>query len=179
MSFAQEEIPVYLSDRGTGIPISIFGTYVRDDELLVYPFYEYYHDSNLEYEPFDFGIPSIQEFRGQYKAHEFLIFLGYGISDRLALEFEAGVITATLTKSENDTSSLESEFTESGISDVEGQLRGGGGIMKAQVCQNFLITSCHRNVKRLKKLMRIFNQIKGVWGAKGTSALWVRYLHTL
>ena len=41
-SFAQEEIPVYLIDRGTGIPMSIFGTYVRDGELLVYPFYEYY-----------------------------------------------------------------------------------------------------------------------------------------
>ena len=122
-SFAQEEIPVYLSDRGTGIPMSIFGTYVRDGELLVYPFYEYYYDSNLEYAPFDFGLPSMKEFRGQYQANEFLIFLGYGISDRLALEFEAGVITATLTKSENDTSSLESEITESGISDVEGQIR--------------------------------------------------------
>lgn len=121
-SFAQEE-PVYLQDRGTGIPMSIFGTYVRDSELLFYPFYEYYYDSNLEYEPFDFGLPSMQEFRGQYQAHEFLIFLGYGISDRLALEFEAGVITATLTKSENDTSALKSMFTESGISDVEGQIR--------------------------------------------------------
>ncbi|MCH8032185.1 MAG: hypothetical protein IH950_00320 [Bacteroidetes bacterium] len=123
VSFAQEEIPDYLQDRGSGIPMSIFGTYVRDGELLVYPFYEYYYDSNMEYEPFDFGLPSMQEFRGQYQANEFLIFLGYGISDRLALEFEAGVITATLTKSENDTSSLESEFTESGISDVEGQIR--------------------------------------------------------
>ncbi len=121
-SFAQEE-PVYLQDRGTGIPMSIFGTYVRQGELLIYPFYEYYFDSDLEYEPFDFGLPSMQEFRGQYQAHEFLIFLGYGISDRLALEFEAGVITATLTKSENDTSALKSEFTESGISDVEGQIR--------------------------------------------------------
>ena len=103
--------------------MSIFGTYVRESELLVYPFYEYYYDSNIEYEPFDFGFPSKQEFRGQYQAHEFLIFVGYGVSDRLALEIEAGVITATLSKSENDTSALTPEFTESGISDVEGQVR--------------------------------------------------------
>jgi hypothetical protein len=118
-----KDLPEYLQDRGTGIPMSIFGTYVREGELVIYPFYEYYWDSNIEYEPFDFGFPSQTEYRGKYQAHEFLIFLGYGISDRLALEFEAGVITATLTKSENDTSALEPEFTESGLSDVEGQVR--------------------------------------------------------
>jgi hypothetical protein len=33
--------PTYLEDRGTGIPTSMFGTYVRRGELLVYPFFEY------------------------------------------------------------------------------------------------------------------------------------------
>lgn len=121
-NFAQESSE-YLYDRGTGIPMSIFGTYVRQGELLVYPFYEYYYDSDLEYEPFELGHGSTNEYRGQYEAHEFLIFLGYGITDRLAIEFEAGVITAKLNKSENDTSSLPSEITESGLSDVEGQIR--------------------------------------------------------
>ena len=69
-SFAQEE-PVYLQDRGTGIPMSIFGTYVRQSELLVYPFYEYYYDSDLEYEPFDFGYSSTKEYRGRYEATSF------------------------------------------------------------------------------------------------------------
>ena len=123
IKISAQDIPDFLYDRGTGIPMSIFGTYVQDGELLVYPFYEYYYDSNIEYEPFDFGLPSKQEYRGKYKANEGLIFLGYGISDRLALEFEAGIITATLTKSENDTSALQPEFTESGLSDVEGQVR--------------------------------------------------------
>ena len=41
-----EELPYYLQDRGTGIPTSQFGTYVRKGELLIYPFYEYYYDSN-------------------------------------------------------------------------------------------------------------------------------------
>jgi hypothetical protein len=116
-NFAQESSE-YLYDRGTGIPMSIFGTYVRDGELLINQFYEYYYDSNIEYEPFDFGLPSKQEYRGKYQANEGVIFLGYAISDQLAIEFEAGVITAKLNKSENDTSSLPQEINESGLSDV-------------------------------------------------------------
>jgi hypothetical protein len=121
-NFAQESSE-YLYDRGTGIPMSIFGTYVRQGELLVYPFYEYYYDSDLEYEPFELGHGSTKEYFGRYEAHEFLIFLGYGITDRLAIEFEAGVITAKFNKSEKDTSSLPPEINESGLSDVEGQIR--------------------------------------------------------
>ena len=118
-----QDLPYYLYDRGTGMPMSIPGTYVKDSELLIYPFYEYYYDSNIEYEPLDFGVPSNKEYRGKYTANEGLIFLGYGITDRLAVEFEAGIISATLTKSGNDTSALEPKFTESGVSDVEGQVR--------------------------------------------------------
>ncbi|NIP26293.1 hypothetical protein GWN28_04795 [candidate division KSB1 bacterium] len=121
--FAQEALPVYLRDRGTGIPVSMFGTYVRKGELLIYPFYEYIYDHNMEYEPFDFGFESKREFRGHFRAHEGLIFIGYGISDRLALEFEAGVITADLDKSDNDLSALPATLEESGLSDVEGQIR--------------------------------------------------------
>ena len=87
MSFSQEELPVYLRDRGTGIPVSMFGTYIRKGELLIYPFYEYIYDNNVEYEPFEFGLVSKQEFRGRFRADEGLIFIGYGVSDRLALEF--------------------------------------------------------------------------------------------
>ena len=122
-SFAQEELPVYLRDRGTGIPMSQFGTYVRKGELLIYPFYEYIYDNNVEYEPFEFGFVSKQEFRGRLRAHEGLIFIGYGISDRLAVEFEAGVITADLDKSDKDLSPLPATLEESGLSDVEGQIR--------------------------------------------------------
>ena len=118
-----ENLPVYLRDRGTGIPMSIFGTYVRKGELLVYPFYEYIRDDNLEYEPADFGLPSKQEFRGRLRAHEALIFIGYGITDRLAIEFEAGVITAKFNKSDMDRTAVPSEIQESGVSDVEGQIR--------------------------------------------------------
>lgn len=119
-----QEVPVYLRDRGPGMPMSQFGTYVRSGELLVYPFYEYYWDHNQEYEPADFGIVGdIRELRGRYRASEGLIFFGYGISDRLALEFEAGVITAQLDKSPLDLTPLPSRLEESGLNDVEGQIR--------------------------------------------------------
>jgi len=118
-----QELPFYLQDRGKGIPVSIFGNYVQKGELLIYSFYEYYKDKNFEYEPFDFGYSSIQEFRGRYRGHEGLIYIGYGISDRLAIEFEAGVINADFNKSDIDMSEVPSNINESGISDVEGQIR--------------------------------------------------------
>ncbi len=118
-----QDLPYYLYDRGTGIPVSQFGTYIRAGEFLIYPFYEYYYDKNLEYEPAEFGHSSIEELRGQYRAHEGLIFIAYGISDRLALEFEAGVISAELTKAQNDPSIPPDKIKESGLSDVEGQVR--------------------------------------------------------
>jgi hypothetical protein len=120
---AGQEVPVYLRDRGPGIPTSMFGTYVRHGELLFYPFYEYYRDRNMEYEPFDFGLTSMTEYRGRYEAHERLLFLAYGVSDRLAVEFEAGFISAQLDKSPRDVSPLPSRIEESGLNDVEGQLR--------------------------------------------------------
>jgi len=69
-----QNIPEYLYDRGTGTPTSQFGTYVRKGELLIYPFYEYYNDKDFEYEPLDFGYSSTKELRGNYRAHEGLIF---------------------------------------------------------------------------------------------------------
>lgn len=120
---AQEELPVYLQDRGTGVPSSMFGTYIRRGELLVYPYYEYYHDNDIEYEPAEFGYELAQEFRGRYRAHEFLLFLGLGLTDWLALELEAAVIDARLTKSSDDPSAMPDELEESGLGDVESQLR--------------------------------------------------------
>jgi hypothetical protein len=118
-----QEGPPYLRDRGTGIPTSQFGTYIRKGQILIYPFYEYYHDHNLEYEPFDFGFPSKREFRGRYRASEGIFFIGYGISDRLAVEFEAAIISAELTTSRDDFFTVPEKLEESGLSDVEGQIR--------------------------------------------------------
>jgi hypothetical protein len=118
-----DSLPVYLRDRGPGQPTSMFGTFIRRGELLVYPFFEYYHDHNFEYEPADLGFGLATEFRGRYRASEALLFLGYGVIDWLALEFEAAAISATLYKNPNDPSPLPYRLHESGIGDVEGQLR--------------------------------------------------------
>lgn len=112
-----------LRDRGPGIPTSMFGIYIEPGQLLVYPFFEYYRDSDAEYSPDELGYGLVQDFRGKSRASEGLLFLGYGISDRLAVELEAAVISERLEKSPDDPSSMPAVIEESGLGDVEGQLR--------------------------------------------------------
>lgn len=123
-SAQSEDLPVYLQDRGTGIPTSMFGTYIRKHELLIYPFFEYYLDDDLEYKPEELGYGLDEDFRGKYRATETLIFLGYGITDWLAVEFEAALhIDASLEKAPEDASGTPAKIEEDGTGDVEGQLR--------------------------------------------------------
>ena len=77
---AEEDIPPYLRDRGTGIRTSMFGTYVRRGELIVYPFYEYYRDNDLQYSPSELGGVGDQDFEGRYRANEGLVFIGMFVS---------------------------------------------------------------------------------------------------
>ncbi len=121
---AQEsDLPTYLRDRGSGVSTSQFGTYVRKGELLVYPFFEYYRDADAEYKPSEFGFGLDQDFRGKYRASEGLLFLAYGLTDWLAIEVEAAVIDATLETSPDDPSGIPDRIHESGLGDIEGQLR--------------------------------------------------------
>src|SRR5262249_57642685 len=115
--------PVYLGDRGTGVATSMFGTYIRKDELIVYPFYEYYRDANVEYKPEELGASGDQDYRGRYHANELLFFVGYGLSRNLAIEFETAVINARLTNSPAATSPPPHPLKQSGLGDVEGQIR--------------------------------------------------------
>jgi hypothetical protein len=115
--------PDRLRDRGEGLPTSMFGTYVRPGELLLYPFFEYYRDDDFEYKPSELGAPGEEDYRGRYRANEGLVFLGYGITDKLAVEFEVAVIEASLDKSPSDSSTLPIRLQESGLGDIEGQIR--------------------------------------------------------
>lgn len=117
--------PAYLRDRGTGIRTSLLGTYVRQGEFLVYPFFEWYADNNLEYKPSELGYGTANtDYRGRYRANEGILFLGYGISNSVSIEFEAAVISAELETSPDDTSSAKpAKVSESGLGDVEGQIR--------------------------------------------------------
>lgn len=118
-----EDLPAHLRDRGPGMATSMFGTYVRAGELLVYPFSEWYQDSDLEYKPSDLGYGVDADYRGRYEASEQLLFLAYGITRNLALEMEGAVIAAEITKAAADPSTMPREVEESGLGDVEGQLR--------------------------------------------------------
>lgn len=113
----------YLRDRGPGMPTSMFGTYIQKGQLLVYPFYEYYSDRDFEYKPSEWGYGLPSDFRGKFRANEGLIFLGYGLTDRLAVEFEMAYIDATFEKAPEDPSGVPAKIEESGTGDVEGQLR--------------------------------------------------------
>ncbi len=111
-------------DTNGGVPVSMFGTYVRPGELLVYPFYEYYTNDDAEYSPDEFGFGLDQDFRAPSRGHEVLLFLGYGVSRRLALELEAAVYTtARQAKAPGDPSPMPTRIEESGLGDVEGQVR--------------------------------------------------------
>lgn len=118
-----QELPPHLRDRGTGVAMSQFGTYAKKGELLVYPFLEWYSDSDLEYKPSELGYGVEQDYRGRYRASEGLLYLGYGLTSDLAVELEAAVITARLEKSPQDLSAMPHEVKESGLGDVEGQIR--------------------------------------------------------
>jgi hypothetical protein len=120
---AQEDLPYYLHDRGGGIPLSMFNTFIEQGEVIIYPFFEYYYDQDAEYKPEELGYELGHDFRGRYRAYEALLFLGYGVSERLAVEAEAAVIKAAQHKSDADTSSMPKRVEESGLGDVEGQLR--------------------------------------------------------
>lgn len=118
-----EGLPSYLSDRGTGVPLSQFGIYMQEHQLIVYPYFEYYYDSNAEYSPNELGQTQDVDYRGEYRGHEFLLFIGYGVTDRLAFELEAAYIDAKLKTNSKDDSGLPPEIEENGIGDVESQLR--------------------------------------------------------
>lgn len=113
----------YLHDRGTGVPTSMFGTYIRGGEWIVYPFFEYYRDGDFEYKPEELGFAGDLDFRARYRAKEGLVLLAYGLTDDLAIELEAAVISASLEKSPDDRSALPARIEESGLGDVEGQIR--------------------------------------------------------
>ena len=110
-------------DRGTGVPTSRFGMCVGRGELLVNPFFAYSTDHNREYQPLNLGYGLLQDYRGRFRSTEGLLFVAYGVTDWLALEFEASRIHARLDKAPDDTSAMPSSIEESGLSDLEAQAR--------------------------------------------------------
>ena len=112
------------ADRGAGLPTSLFGTYVEDGELLVYPFYEYTKTSAFEYKPSELGFPGEADFLGETVEQEFLLFLSYGFGDRFSVELESAVYAkTTFDKAPDDPSLVPAHIEESGFGDVDMQFR--------------------------------------------------------
>lgn len=119
-----EPEPSFLRDRGSGVQTSLFGTYVREGELLIYPFYEYETNDAEEYHPSELGFVGGEDFLGHLETHELDLFLGYGLTDRIALELEGQLYTsAHFRKAPNDPSAVPEELTESGLGEIESQVR--------------------------------------------------------
>ena len=118
------DLPSYLHDRGAGVSTSMFGTYIRKGEVLVYPFYEYTKNQDQEYKPSELGFAGDHDYRAEGTEHETLIFLSYGISENVAVEVESALYTsATQKKAADDTSAAPLRLRESGFGDTQAELR--------------------------------------------------------
>jgi len=101
----------------------MFGTYIEAGQTIIYPFFEYYYNKDAEYKPAELGYGVDQDYRAKYQAQEALIFVSHAFSDWLAVEFEAAAISAVQYKSDDDPSGMPNKVKESGLGDVEGQIR--------------------------------------------------------
>jgi len=121
----EKNLPYYLYDRGDGVTTSLFGTYIRKEELLVYPFYEYIKSSKEEYHGSELGGTGGTDFLGKLEEHEYGLFVAYGFTEDFAIEFEAILYgDVTLDTNPNDTESgLPNRIQESGLSAVETNAR--------------------------------------------------------
>ena len=77
----------------------------------------------MEYKPSEMSYNEDKEYRGKYTGHEGLLYLAYGFTDWLMVELEAAMIKVKLKKSDKDTSNMPDKIEESGLGDVEGQIR--------------------------------------------------------
>lgn len=63
------------------------------------------------------------DFRGRFRGTSSQLFVGYGVSDRIGVELEAAYVTARLEKSPADTFATPAVTRQSGITDLEAQVR--------------------------------------------------------
>lgn len=122
-TIAQDNQSSFLNDRGTSIPSSLFGTFIKKGELLVFPSFEYTLDHNLEYQPAQYDLGVDEDFRAKFHGANEQIYIGYGLTHWLALEFEFAYMDVHFEKSSNDNSAIPARIDESGLGDFEGQLR--------------------------------------------------------
>lgn len=120
-------LPAFRRDRGAGVSLSAFGTYIQKGQVMIYPFFEYYYDDDFEYAPSDFVSGALdKDFRGKYRATEELLMFAAGLTENLAVEFEFAIIQTRFEKDKSDGTTdaqLPPVREEDGLGDVEGQIR--------------------------------------------------------
>jgi len=107
-----------------GVRSSMFETYVRPHQWLMFPHFAYTTDHNIDYTPADFGYGAdTSALQGRFRSTEAQLLIAYGLTDWLALEAEGSHITATFDKSSRDTSAAPARIHESGFADWAVQAR--------------------------------------------------------
>jgi hypothetical protein len=119
----QEDLPPNLRDRGPGVRISEFQTYIERHQLLVLPSVAYIKDHNREYNPLDWGYGNQVDLRGKLNSSSAQLLVAYAVTDWLAVELEGSYRSARFEKSPQDTTATPAQIRESGVGDFAAQVR--------------------------------------------------------
>jgi len=119
----QDSVPPALRDRGPGIRMSEFQTYIERGQFFIMPSASYIKDHNLEYNPVDWGFGDQTALRGTFHGSSGQLLLAYGVNDWLALEAEASYMDQHFERSPQDTGNTPPQIHESGIGDFAFQAR--------------------------------------------------------
>src|SRR3982074_1232526 len=119
----QDSLPPHPRDRGRGVRISEFQTYIERHQLLLLPSAAYIRDHNLEYNPLDWGYGNQTDLRGTFRNSSAQLLIAYGVTEWLAVELEGSYLSARFERSARDTTTTPARIRESGLGDFAGQIR--------------------------------------------------------
>lgn len=112
----------YLRDRGPGVPTTLTGIYLDQDEWLGAASYQHLENRGFQYSPEEFGFADANDYLGKYESSAGILFVGYGFSNSLGLGLKVTGGSIKLTKASDDLSAMPAEMKESGISAIAPEL---------------------------------------------------------
>lgn len=108
--------------RTRGVPTSQPGVYLERNDLLVDNASRYYRLGRYEYAPSELGHSLDRDFFGSFSSWERLLYVSYGLTDRVSVETEARFVSeAVLETSPRDPVSRR-VVRESGLGDLESRV---------------------------------------------------------
>ena len=105
-----------------GVPTSLAGTGIARQELLVIPSFEHSRNRGFQYNPEEFGYGPGHDYHAERRTTEGTVFVGYGLTRNVAVEFEAGRGAVELRKSADDTTAMPARLRESGTTGVTARI---------------------------------------------------------